>query len=138
MIIITAKEYLECVRLADIKINIKYKELHTLELKTTQISVQTIRERVQSSGSSDPMRIIDKIADMQAEIDAEIDKYIDLRNEARTMINQLADNRYRVVLTEYYLNNKTWEQVAEFMGYSLRWVYRLHDSALIDFSKILN
>lgn len=139
MITLNAKEYLNRVRFADISINTKNDELYHLKLKSLQVSPQSQGEKVQSSGSGgDFTKIIDKIILLQDKINEEIDLLVELKEQARTLIHRLTDERYKAVLTEYYLNHKTWEQVADCMNYDLRWVYRIHGKALKEFSKVLN
>lgn len=139
MITLNAKEYLNRVRFADISINTKNDELYHLKLKSLQVSPQSQSEKVQSSGSGgDFTKIIDKIILLQDKINEEIDLLVELKEQARTLIHRLTDERYKAVLTEYYLNHKTWEQVADCMNYDLRWVYRIHGKALKEFSKVLN
>ena len=133
---ISAKEYLKSIRTLDMAIKVKEEELYRLKLNIASLSPQTTGERVMNSSTSDMMSTVDKIVDMQAVINAEIDRLVDLKEEARTKINQLKDTRYVSLLTDYYINCKTWEQVAEDMRYDLRWVYRLHGRALQSFSKI--
>ena len=130
-----AKEYLNRVRFADISINTKSDELYHLKLKSLQVSPQSQSERVQSSGSGGDFT---KIVLLQEKINEEIDQLVELKKQARTLIHRLTDERYKTVLTEYYLNHKTWEQVADCMNYDLRWVYRIHGKALKEFSKVLN
>lgn len=139
MITLNAKEYLNRVRFADISINTKNDELYHLKLKSLQVSPQSQGERVQSSGSGgDFAKIIDKIVLLQDKINEEIDRLVELKEQARTFIHMLTDERYKTVLTEYYLNHKTWEQVADCMNYDLRWVYRIHGKALKEFNKVLD
>lgn len=49
-------------------------------------------------------------------------------------INSLPDNELKVLLTYKYVNFDTWEQIAEKMECSLRWVYELHQRALSAFN----
>lgn len=133
---ISAKEYLKSIRTLDMAIKVKEEELYRLKLNIASLSPQTTGERVMNSSTSDMMSTVDKIVDMQAVINAEIDRLVNLKEEARSKINQLKDTRYVSLLTDYYINCKTWEQVADDMGYDLRWVYRLHGRALQSFSKI--
>lgn len=134
-----AKEYLNRVRFADISINTKNDELYHLKLKSLQVSPQSQGERVQSSGSGgDFTKIIDKIFLLQDKINEEVDQLVELKEQARALIHMLTDERYKTVLTEYYLNHKTWEQVADCMNYDLRWVYRIHGRALKEFNKVLD
>lgn len=133
---ISAKEYLKSIRTLDMAIKVKEEELYRLKLNIASLAPQTTGERVMNSSTTDMMSTVDKIVDMQAVINAEIDRLVNLKEEARSKINQLKDTRYVSLLTDYYINCKTWEQVAEDMGYDLRWVYRLHGRALQSFSKI--
>ena len=133
---ISAKEYLKSIRTLDMAIKVKEEELYRLKLNIASLSPQTTGERVMNSSTSDMMSTVDQIVDMQAVINAEIDRLVNLKEEARSKINQLKDTRYVSLLTDYYINCKTWEQVADDMGYDLRWVYRLHGRALQSFSKI--
>lgn len=135
---ITAKEYLKSIRTLDIEINSKKEELINLNEKLTILSPQGSDTPVKSSGTTDITKTVDKIIDLQREIETEINELVNLRLEARVFINQLADLRFRVILTDYYINGDTWEQVAQTMKYDLRWIYRLHGRALQDFEKILN
>ena len=135
---INAKEYLKSIRKLDRTIKIKTEELYSLQSNLAQISSQGVNERVLSSNTSDTMKTVDKIVDMQVEIRREICELVQIKKEARNKINQLPDIRYIDILTDYYINCKTWEQVAEDMNLDLRWVYRLHGRALQVFEKILN
>lgn len=74
---------------------------------------------------------------MQDKINEEIAGLVELKEQARTLIHRLTDERYKTVLTEYYLNHKTWEQVADCMNYDLRYVYKVHGRALQAFSEVL-
>lgn len=129
----TAKEYLSRARSADKRINAKNRELHGLRQNIAQLGAQSKSERVQRSSSGDSMKIVDKIIDLQNEINREIDNLVDLKKEIREKINQLTDERYITVLTDYYINCKTWEQVAISSNFDLRYVYKLHGRALQSF-----
>lgn len=134
----SAKEYLNSVRLADRRIKIKIEELYQLQLNVDQIIPQTTGERVQSSNKGSFTKTVDKIVDLQNKINSEIDSLLELKSEVRNKINQLSDERFIVVLTDYYINCKTWEQVAKDNNYTDRHVYRLHGLALQNFRKKFN
>ncbi len=138
MIVLTAKEYLNSVRNADKLIKVKKDELYSLRKNIAQISSQRKTEPVKNSSVRDPMIIIDKIVDLQNEINSEIANLVRMKSEVRSKINQLSDERYIIVLTEYYINQKTWEQVADRTHYDLRYVYKIHGKALKAFTIILN
>ena len=62
---------------------------------------------------------------------------MDLKAEILRTIMQLEDNRQRMVLMEYYLEMKTWEQVAVDLHYSYMHVTRIHGYALREIQKML-
>ena len=95
----TVKDYLYSVRVSDKLIRTKEHELSKLRLNIAQVSVKQ-NEPVKTSGVNDPMRIVDRIADLQAEINREIDNLVRLKTEIRSKINALDDYRYIAILTE--------------------------------------
>lgn len=103
----TVKDYLYSVRVSDKLIRTKEHELLKLRLNIAQVSVKQ-NEPVKTSGVNDPMRIVDRIADLQAEINREIDNLVRLKTEIRSKINALDDYRYIAILTEYYINCQRW------------------------------
>lgn len=106
----TVKDYLYSVRVSDKLIRTKEHELSKLRLNIAQVSVKQ-NEPVKTSGVNDPMRIVDRIADLQTEINREIDNLVRLKTEIRSKINALDDYRYIAILTEYYINCQRWEGI---------------------------
>lgn len=132
---VTAKEYLNQARTLDLLINAKQSELYSLKLMATSISSPVISEKVQSGGENNAMRIIDKIVDLQNEINLEIDKLVDLKSQIRDEIKQVNDPVERILLTERYINNKSWMEIANMMHYTERQVHNIHGKSLKHFSK---
>ena len=130
----TAKEYFNRIRFISAGLRVKEQELQQLESDLYAIrSVDTSRERIDGGI---PVSMADKVArirDMQIVINKEWDQLLDLRKEARDQIMQLEDGRFRAVLTERYLNNKRWEQIAVDMNYTYRNIIKIHGKALQQF-----
>lgn len=130
----TAKEYLNRIRFISAGLRVKEQELQQLESDLYAIrSVDTSRERIDGGI---PVSMADKVArirDLQIVINKEWDQLLDLRKEARDQIMQLEDGRFRAVLTERYLNNKRWEQIAMDMNYTYRNIIKIHGKALQQF-----
>ena len=133
----TAKEYLYSVRTSYDLIDTKKHEILKLKSDSEQVSIRQ-NEPVKTSVVNDPMRIVDKIADLESEINREIYNLVQLKSEIRCKINALDDYRYIRVLTEYYINQNSWESVAELTGNSVRHTLRLHGEALQAFRKKYN
>lgn len=132
----TAKEYLNRIRFISSELRIKELELQQLEADLYAIqSVDTSKDRIDGGT---PISLADKVArirDMQLKINNEWDQLLTMRKQAREKIMQLEDGRYRAVLTERYLNNKRWEQIAVDMNYTYRNVLTIHGKALKQFEK---
>lgn len=52
------------------------------------------------------------------------------QEEIFQVISQIDDNVLSAALTEYYVNDRTWEEIAELMGYATRHMTRLHRRGL--------
>ena len=131
----TAKQYLNRVRRIDKEIEVLLRQ------------VQRTRERLESvtqnydsdgaTGTKDPHKY-DRLVELESLIDTKIDEQIALKAEILKTIMQLQDRRHRLVLMEYYVEMKTWEQVAVDLGYAWRHVMRLHGLALKALQEVLN
>jgi hypothetical protein len=52
------------------------------------------------------------------------------------MISQLTDARYIEVLHRRHICFEEWEQIADAMGYTVRYIQQLHGQALIEFERV--
>lgn len=75
--------------------------------------------------------VVAKIVDTERELDAEIDRMIALRKEIAGVIAHVPDAQMRTLLELRYLNNRTWEQIAEDMHFGVQWLHKLHGRALL-------
>jgi len=82
-------------------------------------------------GQHDWTDAVDRAVDMTAEITRELLELVRLKAEINRAIAAVQDERYRMLLELRYRSYLPWEQIAERMGYDVRWVYRLHGEALL-------
>lgn len=133
----TAKEYLSQYRHLDASINAKLEQMRRMRELSVLVSPSQ-SDGGRSGCTSDRVgNIVAKIADLSAEINADIDKLVDLQREITAVIDRVPDPRFRLLLTEYYINCKTWEQVAVDMGYTWRHTMRLHGFALANLHNVI-
>ncbi len=126
----TAKEYLSQYRYINININSKIAQQQRLRELATCVSPSSDGGS-HGSGVSDRVgNITAKIADLDAEINAEIDKLVDVQRDILQTIGNVADERLRIILTERYINCRTFEQIAVTVNYSYMQTCRLHGKAL--------
>ena len=75
-----------------------------------------------------------KIIDLEREIDRRIDEYVDLTREIEAVIDSVGDDRYRDVLRYRYINEWSWERIAQEMHFDVKWLYKMHGRALQEIS----
>lgn len=127
----TAREYLSQARMIDSRINSKLIELQrTRELATRATGTISDMPRNPSPDLQQMENRVVKIVDLEKNINAEIDELVDLKKDIRELIAQIRKPEYRTLLELRYLGFKTWDAVAEEMGFEPRTVYRLHNNAL--------
>lgn len=132
----TAKEYLRQLKYLDNRINAKLLEreqIRTIAEKTTV----SLSEKVQTSFENKMDDVVVRLVELEELINEDIDKLVYLKEEAGDKINRISNDKYKIVLSMYYLSNKTFEEVAELTEMSFRWVHKLHGRALKEFEKIL-
>ena len=135
---VNPKQYLNQINA--IKNHIKSVESEILELRGHLFSIGVgsapdTLVRVQTSKAQD------KTADLIAEICKREDLLLSIRHdlirEQITIVDeirQLDNPKYVTILQERYVHGREWNDIRELLGYhDLRWVYRLHGSALLEF-----
>ena len=65
-----------------------------------------------------------------------IDKLYAIKLEILTAINEVDDGKLRTILIEKYINNKTFEEVAEILSYSKEHVIKTLHPLAVDKIKI--
>lgn len=128
------KTYLGQAYRIDQRINSKLEQLEALNVLATK-ATSTLRD-MPTSSSRNVHKMEDtivKIVDMEGEINKTIDDLVDLKLKITTEIFTMESSEHKTLLELRYLCFKTWEQIANEMGYSVRGIYKLHNKALESF-----
>ena len=133
----TAKEDLRQLKTLDCLIKAKELEKARLDDLTTKTSVN-LSERVQGGSSGGTENTIIKALEIEEQIKSDIDRLRDLRVKTICMIDKLDNDKYRIILSMYYISNLTFEKIAENTGMTYQWIHKLHGRALKSFEKIMN
>lgn len=128
------KTYLRKARELDTLVHTKLSEIDRLRELAECLSSPRMGDKVSSNKGNTSMQTVDKIVDLQAEVDKEIAVLVDLIAEIHTKIEQLENPTERAVLTERYINVKSWEEIAEIINYSERNTKYIHGRALKNFA----
>ena len=90
-----------------------------------------------AQSTKDPHKF-DALIEMEDKLDAAIDKLYQTKNEILSVIDQLEDGRERIALRAYYIDMKTWEEVAVELHYAWQQTMRIRKSAIAHVEEILN
>ena len=87
-------------------------------------------ERVQASSGNGTEHKFISYSQYAAELERRMEELTNYRLEMLRLIARLPDSTHRALLTEYYINCKSWEDVAEAIHYSVRGRHNKHGEAL--------
>lgn len=135
-----AKEYLQQAYRLNQRINSDLREVGELRQIANSISSpQTQQDRVQTShtNSAPFTNALMRIWEMENIIDSEIDRFVAMKNEIRRVIDDVKNEKQRMLLRYRYIHFDSWDEIADEMNYSLRWVHTLHRKALSSVDTIL-
>ena len=138
------KEFLKKGRNLNDEINADVQALVKLRALVYGTAARYDNVRVQTSPGNTQENNIIKLIELENKINAKIDRLIDYQSKMHDLINFIDNTRYRTLLTERYINCKTWEEIAaEFKFKDVRHIYRLHGEALRaipykEFTSIIN
>ena len=132
----TAKEYLRQLSRKDARINaLIERQRRYRELAERRTAVYRDTPGGGRRCSSSVEEYVVKIIDLEREIDRRIGEYVDLTREIEAAIDRVSDDRYRDILRYRYLNDWSWEKIAQEMHYDRRQITRLHGLALLEIEK---
>lgn len=116
----------------------QYRYVQTLTLRAERYREMAMRatgrtDALRLSGTARRSKVEDNVlamVDIRRDIEKQIQAFSKEARRAEKLISRLPDPKHRTVLQLRYLSNMTWEEIAEQMGYTLRWVHQLHSDAL--------
>lgn len=134
---LTAKQYLDQLRVIDTKINQKMEELSDLMTAATSTgAIDYSKDRVQTSPQNAQENRICKYVDLDAEINREIDEFVDIKHRVTKEIQELNVDYYIKILFKVYVQYKTVKDAANEIGLSYQYVRDLHKKALEAFEEL--
>lgn len=131
------KEYLREVRKLYLEIEAKKRQRDSLYYMVTGSSIKLRAVDVQTSGIGDRLGdTMAEVADLDRSIREKIATLCKMQDTAAEVLNKLTKPEHRAIMTDYYLNALTWEQVANLNGYSTQAIYKMHGQALRELSDL--
>lgn len=135
-----AYDYLNRALNLDKQISCKLDQIERLRSLTQRVTASYDDSGASHTGSStsSPMEnAIVRLIEAQDALGAQIATLVDAKSEIQTIIQQVKDERLRLLLEKRYLCCMTWEMIAVDMKCSYRWLMTLHNDALDAVERLL-
>ena len=134
-----AEEFLSRAYRLDQQIQSKVDQLRFLRACMSGAALCCTDVKVQNSGPDSRVEdAVLKIMEEERIINEEIDHLVDIKREIREVISRVEDVDQRLVLEERNLLFKTWKEICDDLGASLRWVQTKHREAVEAVGEILD
>ena len=131
-----AKYLLQKISFLDAEINSLIREYESVKatlLKATDYSNEVVAT---TKWNTNEEKLV-KLADKSIDINLKIDELVDFKIEMGNYIDQLEDERHRVILRERYINGLSFREISDILGYTERHLHRIHGEALLAFQDVL-
>lgn len=132
------KEYLNKMRYIDNEIDAKEEIKQQMRKRLTSVQATQYREIDVQGGirKTNEDRIIEYI-EYSEQINELIDELVNLKMTVVEEVENIDDGLYRTILTERYINNRKWNDIADLLDYEdSRPIFRAHNDALREFIKV--
>ena len=132
----TPKQYLKQAKHLDAQINSLLREVDYWRDLSTRLSGESFEPHYNPNHPTEApfVHALEMIDETQHKIDQKLQKLVKLKFEISKSIDQLSNQEERMVLRYRYLNDCSWEDISALLNVSERTVYRIHGSALQNFS----
>lgn len=133
-----ARKYLESIRAAKMRIQLKLKRVQDLRDSLTSLTVPLDHDQVSHSRNVDIMAdTVALIKDMEREIDQQTCALLTAKKEAYQLLDQIQPD-YASILTSYYFEQKSTDELARLMHMSRRQAQRNLSAAIDAFQSVLD
>lgn len=131
------KKFLIQIRDMNSIINSYEDELDVLMARLTSTTSKPKDVNVMFSREDTLPENIEKVTLLKEEIKKRLDEFAKMRIEADGYLRQIDDFRLQTVISKYYFQGKTLEQIAVEIGKSYQWTCELRDRSVEEFEKIM-
>nr|DAJ95680.1 MAG TPA: Protein of unknown function (DUF1492) [Caudoviricetes sp.] len=132
----TAKEYLNQLMSIEKLIQLKTTERERLMALATKVTSALSDCKVETSpDNTKTQNIIIKMTELREEIEEQASRYTSLYRKIEEEIDDIEDDRYKLLLIMRYMKGASFSDIADKLGYEKRWTLVLHKRALKDFEK---
>lgn len=131
----TAKEYLKQSRTMKYQIRAKKRELENLHDDAETLKGNIVKEKVQTTPQCNNFDF-ENIDELERLIQSETSEKIAFNLKLHTMFAEIKNGLYNAILTDYYINEMPYNEIALDLKYSYDYVKELGAEALGEFISI--
>lgn len=134
-----AKEYMMQARYLDQRIRSKMNEIQQLnDLATNMTAIISDMPKAPSGSTSRIEDTIVKIVDYENEVQENINQLLLLKKEIEDTIARIPEAEFQLILHKRYMEMCPWEDIAQDICKSVRWVQVIHGRALERLQEVLD
>lgn len=131
------KTYLNQISRLDKMIQNKLSEIYRLKTIACSVTVSTDKEAVDVSSDKDKLgSTVTKIVDLEKDTDRLVDEFMRKRNHIISQIDSMENTDYYHVLSMRYVNQNTFEEIAQATNWSIRKIFTIYGRALQEFERL--
>ena len=135
----TAKEYLSQAFRLDRRIKSDLREIGELRALVSGISSPGFERSYNPNRPTEApfVKGLERVWSMEERINAEIDRLVAVKEEIRSVIDEVDDYDQRMLLRYRYIHLCSWDEIISQMHYGRSWIYALHGRALLSVDEVL-
>ena len=130
-----AKEYLMEIKKIRKRVNLLQAEVERLRTDAESVSIN-LDGMPKGVGKGTWENLAIQLAECESILQNQLSVLWSKQMQAIELLGKLKP-KHQMILTEYYIADKKWEQIAYEQDLSWRHCYRLHGSALVELDKVL-
>ena len=131
-----AKQYLQEIKKIRRRVNLLQAEVDRLRTDAESVSIN-LDGMPRGKGKASWENLAVQLAECESTLQQELSALWSKQMEAILLLGKLKP-KHQQILTEYYIEDKTWERIAYEQDITWRHCYRLHGSALAELEKVMH
>ena len=136
---LNAKQFLRSYQRAKTKLQLIENQIEEIKniLGISGISYDAVKIKSSPAEETTSGKII-ILAEIKQQAEEIRTTAIEMVETVNKVIEQVGDDRYRILLSLRYIKCLGWEQIADEMGYGVRHIHKLHSGALLEVESIIS
>lgn len=129
----TVETYLKQGIFLDRRIKYQLQRIAELRASASDIAAPALKaDKVQTSSTGEArfVKALEKVDEIQEQVNRELNDLLALKKQIESVIHQVGNEEYELVLSYRYLQNKSWAEIADQLYVGKTTVKRWHGKAI--------